>query len=98
MKLTVPMYFTQYLNSRLEAELNKIEKKHHISQRWLPTDSNFIEYKCLLASNQSEQILQQICVAGQRRLFLLNLKRKYAGKIISLICYTSDMCYNRFPL
>ena len=59
--------------------MTEYEKKYSISQRWLPSDKEYKDcmYTVLLRGNS------YFCTfwkAGQRRMFLLKLKKKYAGE------------------
>ena len=69
---------TTYYIIRLENRLEEMERSHSIPSCWLPTDEEYkSEYAVLLT--KKEQILRQIWKSGQSRLFLLQLKRRYAG-------------------
>ncbi len=72
-------------------KLIEIEKRQSIRQRWLPTDTEFIECDFYICSNKNEQILLQILKAGQRRKFLLNMIKKYAGYKIIFINFTLNI-------
>ncbi len=71
--------FTIFL-SRLNRSLLELEKEHSVPQRWLPTDKQYKECEYFIMLNRREQLLVDIWNAGQRRMFLLQLKKKYAGK------------------
>lgn len=60
-------------------KLVEMEKKHGVKSRWLPGDNTYKECDWYIRYNKNEQLLLQIWKAGQRRNFLLELKRKYAG-------------------
>ena len=60
-----------------------MEEKHAVPARWLPNDKRYEECEHTLLFSKSEQLLLHIIWKGsQRRAFLLDLKRKYAGIII----------------
>ena len=59
-----------------------MEEKHAVPARWLPNDKHYGECEHTLLFSKSEQLLLHIWKASQRRAFLLDLKRKYAGIII----------------
>ena len=48
-------------------------------QRWKPGDPEYNEALYSVLLSKKEQLLLEIWQAGQKRMFLLNLKRKYAG-------------------
>lgn len=58
-----------------------MEEKHAVPARWLPNDKHYDECERTLLFSKSEQLLLHLWKASQRRAFLLDLKRKYAGKI-----------------
>ena len=65
---------------RLTQNLLDIERKHHVLQRWLPTDQLYKDVEgSIMVEKKKEQILLQILNTGQQRMFLLQLKKKYAG-------------------
>ena len=57
-----------------------MEEKHVVPARWLPSDKRYEECERTLLFSKSEQLLLHIWKASQRRVFLLELKRKYAGR------------------
>ena len=65
---------------RLDNELKDMKEKYAVPARWLPNDTCYEECEHTLLFSKSEQLLLQ---ASQRRAFLVDLKRKYAG-IISI--------------
>ena len=67
------------INYRLNGQLEKIEKKHSVSSRWLPGDAIYRENELAYLQSKREQLLLGIWKASQRRMFLLKLKMKYAG-------------------
>ena len=67
------------VNIRLGNQLEEMERKHSLHCRWLPTDKEYKENEYALLLTKREQLLIQVWKTGQRRLFLIQLKRKYAG-------------------
>lgn len=67
-----------YANNSLEIHLQDIEKKHNI-MRWTPLDKEYVELDHILKLNMQETLLLQLLKSANRRLFLLKLKKKYAG-------------------
>ncbi len=66
----------------MENELIEFESRHAIfNYRWSSTDKLFKECQYAILFSKKEQLLMEIWKAGQRRLFLLNLKGKYAGML-----------------
>ena len=72
-------FYIVLCNFRLETKLHEMEKKYSLLHRWLPSDEEFKECEGFVHSSKNEQLLLQVWKAGQRRMFLLNLKKKYAG-------------------
>ena len=64
---------------RLENRLEEMERSNPIPSRWLPTDEEYKKSEYAVLLTKKEQILMQIWKSGQSRLFLLQLKRRYAG-------------------
>ena len=64
---------------RLNKKLEDFEAKYSLPNRWLPSDAQYKECEYALLLSKKEQLLLHVWKAGQRRMFLLNLKRKYAG-------------------
>lgn len=78
---------------RLDKKLLDFEAKHSIPKRWLPSDTQYKECEYAVLLSKKEQLLLCVWKASQRRMFLINLKRKYAGQYMndSTVCmYT--MC------
>ena len=84
---------TSCYNNRLENQLEEIERKNLLSSRWLPNDTE-IEYAVLLT--KQEQLLLQIWKTTQRRLFVLQLKSKYAGVFIFIIATRGYQIFHSF--
>ncbi len=69
-----------YINIfRLDKHLVDLEKKHCIPCRWLPSDEVYKECELSILFSKREQLILQIWKASQRRMFLLKLKKRYAG-------------------
>ena len=68
------------LSYNLFRKLEEIETRHSI-QRWTPGDREYKEVLHALLLSKKEQLLLEMWKTGQRRAFLLNLKRKYAGMV-----------------
>jgi hypothetical protein len=62
----------------LENRLEEMERSHSIPSCWLPTDEEYKKSEYAVLLTKKEQILMQIWKSGQSRLFLLQLKRRYA--------------------
>ena len=73
---------SKYILCRLDNELKVMEEKHAVSARWLPNAKRYEECERTLLFSKSEQLLLHVWKASQRRAFLLDLKRKYAGTSI----------------
>ena len=88
------------ITDRFEDKLVAIESKHSVFKRWKQSDALYKEHYYAISFSKKEQLLSEIWKAGQRRLFLLNLKRKYAGSYLYIavanyrICVTC--CYINF--
>ena len=67
-----------YTDIRLEGQLSEWERKYSL-QRWLPSDTVYKELEYSLVLDKKEQLLLELWKISQRRLFLLKLKKKYAG-------------------
>ena len=72
--------------------MTDIEVKYSICQRWLPSDKEWSDCEQSILLCKKEQFLLQILKAGQRRLFLLELKKKYAGRYIYRASYIASVC------
>lgn len=79
--------------SRLEKELSECERRNKLSHRWLQSDRQYKELEHSLLFNKKEQILLELWKVSQRRLFLLKLKRKYAGIYAWLYHANVDVIY-----
>ena len=64
---------------RLNSRLEEIERKHAIQHRWSQSNVEYTECLYTLALDKREHLLISMWKSGQRRTFLLNLKKKYAG-------------------
>lgn len=64
---------------RLNSELEKIERNNAIPYRWCQDDQEYQECLRNLSHGKREVMLISLIKNRQRREFLLNLKRKYAG-------------------
>jgi len=71
---------------RLDSQLKELERKHSLPCRWLPSDNEYKENEYTLSLTKKEQLLVQLWKTGQRRQFLLKLKRKYAGVLKRHVC------------
>ena len=58
-----------------------MEKQYSIPRRWLPSDALYKE--CEVSFDKKEDLLLQMWQASSRRMFLLKLKKKYAGMHIT---------------
>ena len=76
-----------------------MERKHSILSRWLPTDKEYKDIEYTVLFTKQEQLLVQMWKTGQRRLFLIELKRKYAGlfrgelKFVKSLAIQVDVIY-----
>ena len=61
---------------RLEA----VEKKHGVRQRWQEHESPFLAAKRRLDEKYSRRQMLQLHKLASERTFLLEMKRKYAGR------------------
>ena len=61
---------------RLEA----LEKKHGVRQRWQEHESPFLAAKRRLDEKNSRRQMLQLHKLASERTFLLEMKRKYAGR------------------
>ena len=66
----------------MDKNLLNLEKKNKI-ERWLPSDSDYKLCEKALAQDKMEQLLQKLINGSQRRVFLLQMKAKYAGNLLS---------------
>lgn len=64
---------------RLDKKLEEFEVKYSLPKRWLPSDSQYRECAYAVLLSKKEQLLLHIWNTAQRRMFLLDVKRKYAG-------------------
>ena len=74
--------YMQHYFCRLNSELAEMEKKQSLPRRWLTSDKEYKDCENTLLFSKSEQLLLLVWKASQRRMYLLNLKRKYAGNIL----------------
>ena len=74
---------TFYLSlfARIDEQLRDMEKSHHILSRWNPSDQEYIELKSIFTKEELHQLAEVMWSASNRRLFLLQLKAKYAGSL-----------------
>ncbi len=63
---------------RFESQLGELECKYSIS-RWLPSGPEYKELQCALRMERKDRLLLKLWRVSQQRLFLLKLKKKYAG-------------------
>ena len=77
--LLSPMFVIWYV-CRLDKKLKEIEIKYHIRSRWASSDPVYIEVKSKFTKEHIRQLAEAMWSASSRRLFLLQLKAKYAGK------------------
>ncbi len=61
-------------------KLDEVEKKYSMHKGWSQSDMEYKENLYAILLGKKEQLLFEIWRTGQRRIFLLNLK-KYAGLI-----------------
>ena len=66
----------------MDKNLLNLENKNKI-ERWLPSDSDYKLCEKALAQDKMEQLLQELINGSQRRVFLLQMKAKYAGNLLS---------------
>ena len=84
---SVSMFYTRFcihvhylfLITRLNSQLEELERKHGISQRWSQSDESYKECLLTLTAGRLEIVLVSLLKHRQKREFLLNLKKKYAG-------------------
>ena len=85
---------------RLDKQLSDLERKHHLSCRWNPSDMEYLEAQRALSQEKSNQVAEALWTTSSRRQFLLKLKSKYAGKelhaIVSML--TSSSVYHLIPV
>ena len=65
----------------MDKNLLNLEKNK--TERWLPSDSDYKLREKALAQDKMEQLLQELINGSQRRVFLLQMKSKYAGNLLS---------------
>ncbi len=70
---------------RLNNNLLQLEQKHHISNRWLPTDELYKDTEFAVMKSKKEQILLNIWNFGQHRMFLLHLKKSMLVSVQTLL-------------
>ena len=73
---------------RIDKELKDIESKQHIHSRWSPSDRAYVEVKSMFTKERIYQVAEAMWAASSRRLFLLQLKAKYAGNYHVPCCCT----------
>ena len=68
----------------------EFEKKYSIAKLWIPSDKEYRDCEHSVTFSRSEQLLLEILKAGQRRMFLLKLVKKYAGKdaLLQVVLFT----------
>ena len=85
--------YSKFLNSyRLNVRLKELERQYHISQRWSPTDSEYMQVQHSFSIEKQTYVNEALWAASARRQFLLKLKAKYAG-IYSYYVPTANVNY-----
>ena len=69
------------LFARIDELLRDMEKSHHILSRWNHSDQEYIELKSIFTKEELHQLAEVMWSASNCRLFLLQLKAKYAGNL-----------------
>jgi len=84
---------------RLDKQLSDLERKHHLSFRWNPSDMEYLEAQRALSREKSNQVAEALWTTSSRRQFLLKLKAKYAGKELHAIVSTlTSSVYHLIPV
>ncbi len=74
------VFVGMYICNRLEGQLEQIEKKHGISCRWKPSDSQYENVRMhLLKEKTVLRIHASLWSSVVKRHYLLRMKAKYAG-------------------
>ena len=71
---------------RLDSKIQELEKKYHVPHRWVPTDVEYLEVQRSFSMEKKNQISEALWATCTRRLFLLKLKLRYAGKYFAQAC------------
>ena len=84
---------------RLDKQLSDLERQHHLSCRWNPSDMEYLEAQRALSREKSNQVAEALWTTSSRRQFLLKLKAKYAGKELHAIVSTlTSSVYHLIPV
>ena len=84
---------------RLDKQLSDLERQHHLSCRWNPSDMEYLEAQRALSREKSNQVAEALWTTSSRRQFLLTLKAKYAGKELHAIVSTlTSSVYHLIPV
>ncbi len=65
---------------RLDKKLKEMESKNNIQSRWAATNPVYMDMKAWYTKEHIRQLAEAMWSASSRRLFLIQLKAKYAGK------------------
>ena len=66
----------------MESQLGEFEQRYQITQRWRPTDKEFLDARQSYFEEKQQLLRSSIRAAVVKRQFLLKLKAKYAGTSI----------------
>ena len=66
----------------MESQLGEFEQRYQITQRWKPTDKEFLDARLSYFEEKQRLLHSSMRAATVKRQFLLKLKAKYAGTSI----------------
>ena len=66
--------------------MSELEHQYSII-RWLPSDSKYKELQYSLLVEKKDRLLLELWRVAQQRLFILELKKKYAGTCVRIYKY-----------
>ena len=73
--------------------MSELEHQYSII-RWLPSDSKYKELQYSLLVEKKDRLLLELWMVAQQRLFLLKLKKKYAGTCVRILHKYEKSCSN----
>ena len=71
--------------------MSELEHQYSII-RWLPSDSKYKELQYSLLVEKKDRLLLELWRVAQQRLFLLKLKKKYAGTRVRILHKYEKSC------
>lgn len=71
-----------YYTFSMENQLADFERRYNITQRWKPTDTDFVDASQAFLMEKKNQLYNSLWTVVAKRHYLLRMKARYAGMLV----------------